>query len=87
MIRTEWNALQRQRDSPSKAGRGGIEERWEEREEVGAISLVPLAETRDLTPEDEREEESGGEERKMRRSWRGEKKKSCDLLAAGWTIT
>lgn len=32
------------------------EERWEEREEVGALSLVPLTETRNLTPEDERKE-------------------------------
>lgn len=44
-----------ERASPSKAGRGGREERWEEREEVGVRSLVPLTETRDL--EDERKEE------------------------------
>lgn len=32
-------------------------ERWEESEEVGARSLVPLTETRKLTPEDEGKEE------------------------------
>lgn len=46
MIGTDWNVLQRQRvgarenekerERRSKAGRGGREERWEEREEVGA---------------------------------------------------
>lgn len=49
-----------ERERESKAGRGG-RERWEEREEVGALSLVPLTETRNLTLEDERKEESGGE--------------------------
>lgn len=60
VIRTEWNALQRQRRrererEQSRKGRER-EERWEEREEVGALSLVPLTETRNLTPEDERKE-------------------------------
>ena len=46
-------------DRESKSGRGGREERWEEREDVGARSLVPLMETRELTQEDERREEEG----------------------------
>ena len=73
-------------ESPSEAGRGGRKERWEEREEVGALSLVPLTETRYLTPEDERKEESQGEERKMRRRRgrrrrRRKEKRSPDLQA------
>lgn len=58
VIRTEWNALQRQRRREREQSRKGREreERWEEREEVGALSLVPLTETRNLTPEDERKE-------------------------------
>lgn len=50
-------AAKRERESAilSKAGRGGKEERWEEREEVGALSLVPLTETRYLSPEEEKE--------------------------------
>lgn len=34
VIEREWNAVQTERES--KPGRGGREERWEEREDVGA---------------------------------------------------
>lgn len=52
-IGTEWNAFaeaETERERDPEWSRKGREERWEEREEVGVLSLVPLTETHYLNP-------------------------------------